>query len=263
MTTSHFLTVKPLSMNTTRSTSFEDIFPRVIEHNARSNPDEVMACAIDSSRTHLNRIMAGPATPEKATELAWQLIGSSSRKLRANASIGIEVVISLPRHLEHVGNDLFPAALEWCREFFRVPVIRADFHDDEAQPHLHVVMLALRDGKIGSSEILGGRHETKLMHQSFSECVGERYGLRLPRKRRETQSSRMRSASDIIDAIRADPALLDDRHVHGALMEAIATKPEMLREVLQLHGPIKKPKAATFAGIFTSKVKPDRLDRGH
>ena len=49
-------------------------------------------------------------------------------------------------------NAFFEQTLEWLRDYWACPIISAFIHHDEANPHMHVLVLPLRDGRmIGAS----------------------------------------------------------------------------------------------------------------
>jgi hypothetical protein len=71
----------------------------------------------------------------------------------------------------------FSRCLEWVREALPMPVLLATAHHDEAAPHLHVLMLPVKDGKhVGGALI--DRAKLRTVRESFFTRVAGPAGLK-------------------------------------------------------------------------------------
>lgn len=212
-------------------------------HNLREIQAELGAVGhIDPSKTSLNRVMAGP---DNAAAVALQAEQETPPKLRKDAVRGLEVVISLPPGQARDSMAFFADGLAWVREYFAVPVLSAIAHHDEAEPHLHVLLLPLKNGQMVGSDLVGNRTRLRDMQSAFHQAVASRYGLTRPvATRRPSKAFRDAAAAKVIDVLRAAPESLDLPNVRHALMEAIAHDPDTLVTALGLTFPTRQPKRA-------------------
>lgn len=254
MDDAQFVGIKSLSMGSTGSANHRDIFLRVGKHNFREIVDE----RHDPCRKPLNRILHGPDNAADMNELAWQIIKRESMKsVRQNGAIGIEIVFALPAHSAIDRDAYFADALRWTCDYYKLPMISAVIHHDEDHPHMHVVMVAVRNGKIGASAILGGRSDCKAMHVSFNELVGKGYGLRL-RQKPFTGSQMRRMGYAIADELKSHPSRLKEPLVYQAMVQAVSQNPVALMHELGLEIPqLNRPKVRSSVDIFIRNVKPD------
>ena len=264
--------VKALSKATTDSPSYDEVFLRVHRHNLREIPAEIgigKEWNIDPDRIHLNERLAGPGTAQEVLELAQLLCREAGIEwpegLRSNASLGIEAVFPLPRDTQIDRCAYFSDAMRWVIEYYGVPVLSAVIHNDQTHPHMHVVLLGLRDGGLSADKVMGKKKSIYAMRTAFHEEVGKRYGLRKARKHLGA-AVRAQCASDAVGAIKQHPGLLDEPEVCRALHDLIAKadNPESLVTALGLTMPKrsrKPPRAKTSTGIFISKVKPNKPTR--
>lgn len=88
-----------------------------------------------------------------------------------------ELIVSLPNTTTVDYVAVFNDTVAWAIEYFRVPVISAVIHLDQAHPHVHLLLLPLRDGKWLGSRLIGPRSAVSAMQKSFSNVVAGKYGL--------------------------------------------------------------------------------------
>lgn len=262
-----FLKVKQLGMQSTRSPSIDMVLLRVAKHILREIPAEIgldKEWQIDPSRLHQNVLLQGPATALGISEAAWRIIREARVQVRKNASMGIELIFSLPPSTSFDTADYFTDAMHWASRYFGAPLLSAVIHNDQTLPHMHVILLPLLDGRkpaLNASKILGGLRETYAMHAAFHTEVGSKYGMQgiqSPQKRR-SHSERTRCASAIMEEIKRTNEPLSRPEVFRLLHAAIAADPEPLLAELGLRMPTAKPKKGqTFVKIMTRPVKPDK-----
>lgn len=148
-------------------------------HNLREIQAELGAHGrIDARRMASNIHMAGPATAADVVTLADRLLASvDTSKLKRDHVQAVEVVFSLPTGSTIDAPAYFARCLTWTEQAMRLPVLLATVHIDEAAPHLHVLLLPLRDGKhIGGAA--NARAALKRLRASFFAEVAGPAGLK-------------------------------------------------------------------------------------
>lgn len=106
-------------------------------------------------------------------------------KVRKNAVHAVEFVVSAsPEALAAMGQEqrreYFEEAMAWCADRMGGPanLLCWSLHQDELTPHLHLVMMPLKDGKLNARAYIGGHRDTlREMQTSFAEEVGKPFGL--------------------------------------------------------------------------------------
>lgn len=259
----HFLAVKPLSVKTTRASCADAVILNVMRHNARELQAEIGVGAnsgIDASRIHLNVTLHGPATADGVASAARDAMREHGIVApRKNATLGIEIVASLPAGLliDHLA--YFRDTAAWAQQHYRVPLLSAIVHNDESSPHLHLVLLPVRDGKLVGSELLGNRATMKAMQKDFHEQVAKQYGLRMPAaKKRHSAAERAAGIALLRDTLQANSGLTE--RAIDALLVPHARNPEPLLVALGLAMPAPVVKGS-FVATMTRKVRPESPGR--
>lgn len=255
----HFLAAKPLSVKTTRASCADAVILNVMRHNARELQAEIGVGAdsgIDASRIHLNVTLHGPATADGVVSAARDAMREHGIVApRKNATLGIEIVASLPAGLliDHLA--YFRDTAAWAQQHYRVPLLSAIVHNDESSPHLHLVLLPVRDGKLVGSELLGNRATMKAMQKDFHEQVAKQYGLRMPAaKKRHSAAQRAAGIALLRDTLQANSGLTE--RAIDALLVPHAKNPEPLLVALGLAMPAPVVKGS-FVATMTRKVRPE------
>lgn len=255
----HFLAVKPLSVKTTRASCADAVILNVMRHNARELQAEIGVGAesgIDASRIHLNVTLHGPATADGVASAARDAMREHGIVApRKNATLGIEIVASLPAGLliDHLA--YFRDTAAWAQQHYRVPLLSAIVHNDESSPHLHLVLLPVRDGKLVGSELLGNRATMKAMQKDFHEQVAKQYGLRMPAaKKRHSAAQRAAGIALLRETLQTNSGLTE--RAIEALLVPHAKNPEPLLMALGLTMPAPVVKGS-FVATMTRKVRPE------
>jgi hypothetical protein len=217
---------------------------------------------IDPTRIRLNRLVSGPAASGDVAALAMRLMadaGVDAVRLRKDAVRALELVISPPERFKGELAAFFGDALQWAEKHFSAPVLSAVVHHDEAMPHMHVLILPLAGGKMNGSDMAGNKRTLQAMHASFYDAVGSLHGL--PRQaitERRSASQRREVAWKILEAIRANPIVIDDDvSVVAALIDCLTNKPERLADALGIRMPEAGKKS--FVEIMTMPCKTETL----
>ena len=229
-------------------------------HNLRELQAEFGADShIDASRIGDNVILAGPTTAGEVVALSDELMAEVGAKVkRKDAVRAVELLFSLPPKISIDVDAFFADAVEWVRGFFRVPILSAVIHKDEAAPHCHVLMLPLVDGRMMGSDLVGNRARLRSMQSAFYESVGLRYGLVRPKAaKRHSAASRRKAAELAYTAIVSDSKLLIRPIVGDAIVDAFRRDPEPLLNAIGIAMPIQQKPLKSFAAIMTKPCKPE------
>lgn len=226
-------------------------------HNLREIQDELGADGyIDAAKSRLNVVLAGPHDAVAVAALADDALPS---KLRRDTVRAVELVISLPPVQSIDQSAFFNDSLTWIRAFFGVPVLSAVVHLDETEPHCHVLLLPVVDGRMVGSDLVGNRARLQLMQTDFHAAVSSRYGLTRPMAAKRTSKAiRDKVAGMVLDAILNAPECLARPNVRIALTDAIASSPDTLAAALGVSIPTGKARRErSFVEIMTAPAKPE------
>lgn len=234
----------------------------IVQTAARHNLREIQAelgadSHIDPAKSCRNLRLAGPATAVVVAELANNAMQDAGVvKLRKDAVRAVEVVVSLRSGTRVNIEGFFADSLEWVRGFFDVPVLSAVVHLDEAAPHLHVLLLPLKDGRMVGSDLVGHRTRLRSMQSSFFDAVASKYGLTRPKAEKcLSRTVRDKAGRMVLDCLQSNPECLQLPDVRMALAQAIAANPEPMIAALGLDMPTGKGvQGKTFVAIMTNRL---------
>lgn len=157
---------------------------RAARHNRRTIQAELKPHGhIDPKRTPLNQTLCGEPTPEDVNREATELMRAAGvTKLRKDAVTALEIVFSIPTSLDIDHEAYFAKCTTWAAEQFggMCNILSADVHHDEAHPHLHVLILPLRNGRMVGSDMVGNRQLLASRHAQFYDQVARHFGLPKP-----------------------------------------------------------------------------------
>ena len=239
---------------------------RIIKTAARHNLREIQAeqgasSHIDPTRTRLNAVLAGEGTAEGVASEASKLLADGLlRPLRHDAVQGLEIVFGLPVASGVDKPAFFQDCLNWVELFFEVPVVSAVIHNDEAAPHMHVIMLPLFDGRMIGSRLVGNRKRLNAMQAVFNEQVGQAYGLtRQTPAKRVPVAVRRQYADSVMAEFKSNPSRLNEPAVKTALLELLVSDPMAAAQALGLDKPIgfgrAKPSPIGFGNAASEAPK--------
>jgi hypothetical protein len=156
-----------------------DVLKNCLKHNLRQIPRELGENRqIDPTRCKLNQNLVGGSDPScMINEVTANIVASTGKKLRSNGVLALEYVISLRANTSVDINGYFPEVIEWLEDYLGCPIISAIVHLDEGSPHMHVVVLPLRNGRMMGSAIVGYKGDLAALKQSHYKSVGQRFGL--------------------------------------------------------------------------------------
>ena len=227
-------------------------------HNRRVIQAEMGATgSIDAARSCLNETLTGPSTAAGVGQLAKDLMAAAGVvKLRKDAVMGLEIVFSLPPGHAIDDRAYFIACAEWAGATFggAQNVLSVDIHRDESQPHCHVLLLPLIDGRMDGSNLLGGKQKLMALQKDFHAKVAALYGLsKAPA--RLSGTAKQAGARAVLQKLRetSDGALLSA--AWAVIREAVERDPAPFMLALGIELTTAKKPGRTMAQIFTSKGK--------
>lgn len=227
-------------------------------HNRRALQAELGAAGhIDPTRTAHNETLHGASTPDGIAKQAKALmLAAGITKLRKDAVTALEAVFSLPANLAIDRQAYFARCVAWVAEQFggMGNILSADVHNDEAQPHMHVLILPLRGGRMVGSDMMGDRKVLLARQASFSDEVASLFGLnRAPA--RITGAAKKDGAARVLAVLRASNDYAHRSKVWQAIRAAIESDPAPFMSLLGI-APCGKPKRLrSSTAIFTSPGK--------
>lgn len=230
------------------------------KHNLREIPAERYGDdRIDPSRTHLNEHLAGPATAHEVAVLARARVADAGiKKLRKDAVRCIEFVISPPPGHGLDEDAFFAATLAWLgRRFGGIDnVLSADVHRDQSNPHMHVLVLPLINGRMTGSDAIGGPPQLAAFYREFHQQVAAPFGLdECPA--RLTKADKATAVDDVLQELRRRGDVCIPAAAWLPLRNLIAKDPLPLAMALGLNvRRSERPKRLrSSTAIFISKGK--------
>lgn len=241
----HFNTTKIIQVIEISKLKEANKLSLAVGHNRRTDGRDPVH--IDASRTHLNVNLRGEDSFAGIKKQSDELTTKVSKPLRKDYVRWLEVVFSLPHGMGIDEAAFFRDCLSWFDEHFEIPVLSAEVHNDERNPHLHILAQPLFQGRmIGASFTRMSRYWP--MHNDFSAKVGCKYGLSLPEtKERHSAAAKAMAVDDVVSAMKSviknlEPSFWD------AVRATVKADPEPMMRFYEIDYQ-KKPerKAIAFA----------------
>lgn len=137
---------------------------KISEHNRRESPDGTyLNPNIDPERTHLNIRRSDHPEKEELKTLIDQRISErevQQKKVRKDAVKMISVVVTTsPEYMNSLERKdqilYFEEAYRWCqKKFGKANVIEMNVHFDETNPHAHISIVPIINGKLCAKELM-------------------------------------------------------------------------------------------------------------
>ena len=231
------------------------------EHNKRTRyfcpPDDVEKRSIGCGK---NEVLFGPATAEMVADRARTLmLAQGITKARKNGVRAIEVMLSMS--LNHGINDrsFYIDSMNWFADRLggRENILSADVHRDEANDHVHILLLPLVGGRMIGSELLGGRSKFRGLRSDFHRDVCRHHGVSLLIKNHLSRAEKVGASKAAIDALRRMGDAVLQSPIWPVVRNHINLQPDPYLEPLGLDPTTYRipRKRRTLAAIMTSKGK--------
>lgn len=230
------------------------------KHNLREIAAEIgVDKNIDPTRMHLNYILRGPDSAEGVAALRVSMLKKAgTKKLRVDAVQALEVLFTWPFPDEDAPRQYFEDCTQWAEQHFQVPVLSSTVHLDESQPHCHLLMLPLKNGRMNGSDLFGPGARLSKHLNSFYKEVGAKYGIvRPPKMAKLTAAARDFVISQVRSVLTAMSGLTDE--TIDVLLEAHRKQPHALMKHFKIVPPVTaSAKTRSFVETMTRKVKPEQ-----
>lgn len=206
-------------------------------HNTRQIPTEFETFNhIDPTKIHLNEELINLGD-ESLEDKVKRLIDEgginleSGRYQRANKGLAIEWLFTVTPGFNCDYRELYSKSLNWLVNTFPgCPIAHAIIHFDEADPHMHVIMVPIQGKRLPASKILGFKGVSRSRLNDLYEKVAKEFGLSHPT--RLSGAVKRRAAEITIKVCEK----FDYRKILGRLWQplimAIQSRPEPFMEAL-------------------------------
>ena len=127
-----------------------------------------------------NIVIFGPSTARDVAQDAHQKVMQAGiKKVRKNGVYAIELIATLKSGTGIDEDAFFIDCTKWASGRFGgyANLLSADIHRDESEPHMHLLILPLVDGRLRGSDLVGGPGKFRGHRHSFAEEVCSKYGL--------------------------------------------------------------------------------------
>jgi hypothetical protein len=238
-----------------------------VRHNLRENVREIaLGGRVDPARSHLNVVLAGEHSANAVMEQQAQLVAAATvgrtnkdgkpAKIRSDAVRAVEFLFSLPPASGIDEDAFFREALLWLELRYQVPVLSCIVHRDEGEghPHMHALLLPVRDGAWIGSAMVGVYAE---MQAAFHAQVGALFGLSYAP--RVNVATRREAARAFLAKVDAEPTLLGSPAFRAWLLVAVERNPARAMEIAGLTMP--PPPTPTKEWVKTMTRPVARADR--
>jgi hypothetical protein len=193
---------------------------------------------IDRNRSHLN-VELVPSGDQPLTQKVLKMVkdagidpdkGVNKRFAKAYA---IEWVFTATHGFTCDFESLYKDCLDWLTvRYPTCPIVHAVIHYDEADPHLHVIMVPIVGKNLPSSKLLGYKGICRNRNEDLFKAIGQKYGFT---SGEILKGSAKRWASET--AIEACEKLNGHEfrvQLWQPLMQAIRTRPEPFLKALNI-----------------------------
>lgn len=186
------------------------------QHNKRDPEGRGWRHKSNPKMIHLNQCLEGPGDSDGVVELQEAMMaGVGYAPKRHDYSQAFEVLFTAPADFSIDYSEYFAWCLAWIkRNLGQDIVLTADTHFDEGEPHLHILLVPIADGKWVGSGFATPKIWPKLQEQ-FGRDVGAAFGLKL------TPQLKGKALIDAASAVRERLTELLTPHISGELLAAI------------------------------------------
>jgi hypothetical protein len=212
---------------------------------------------INSSKSAHNVLLSAAQDPRDVHSLRQARMATmtdTQRKLRKDAVLTVEFIVSLPNGLDFEYVTFFNAAQNWLGQRFGglENITSAVVHFDEPMPHMHVLIVPVIQGRLCGSDAIGyGRKFTSLLREFHVE-VAAAFGLRAHAAAPKGQA-RKTLAKAVLQELTAKGDAVFASALFSMVKEAIEAQPAKYAALLNVdwdEAPARRGR--TMTEIFTS-----------
>lgn len=122
-------------------------------------------------------------------------------------------------------NAMYSDCLDLLKEYYpECPIVHAVIHHDEHTPHMHVILVPFKDGKLQADKINRYKGESRKRNKFFFDRLNENYGLTFPVYLKGSQKKR--GVELALQAYKNLPESNLRVMLDGSIMQAIHARPE-------------------------------------
>lgn len=155
---------------------------------ARHHNREIACPTADPSKSSSNRLWGAAKDGAKAVgakmrEIIQEAQSNAKRKFRSDSVKGVEYMLTASNEWWQTAskNDrvgYLTKARAWVEDRHGTgSVVASWLHLDERSPHLHIIVVPLKDGVLNAKHFFGGAEKMEAMQDDFWETCGQPYGL--------------------------------------------------------------------------------------
>ena len=162
------------------------------QHNSRERIPENS----NSERISLNQVVGGTAA-----ECTVRFDGLLPKKVRKDAVLALELVFTASPGFSGDWTSFLKESRDWGLKIFGIdpgkkdirPALQWAVHNDESTPHLHLIVMPLKDGKLNAKHFCGGHRDRMVeLQNNFYEQVGKKFGMERGISKSETKAKNSR-----------------------------------------------------------------------
>jgi len=235
-----------------------------LRHNKREIQKELGARShIDSLRIPLNySLLEDHPTIELVDKVNAQIKAyqTHTRKgIRCDAVLAIELLFSIPAAKTDIDSRaFFEDCLAWAKEQFSpAEVLTAHVHLDEANPHMHLILLCVTPTKLLGSFLKGSKLKYKERADNFFQEVANKHGLQKPAFKLK-KAERHSLAKQVISHVETCSDPVTTSALYPLIRQSIEFDPTPFAMNLGIEIHTAPPKLKTMTQIMTSKGKGPR-----
>ena len=146
---------------------------------------------------------------------------------RKDKGLAVECLFSLAGVFEGDLRALFADCIEWLKhdvDLSGCPIVHAIVHMDEANPHMHVILLPIMDGNLQASKVIGYKSAWTARMKSLHEQVSTKHGLQHSQRLRG--AAKQKASDKVINAIKRNHSSLTASKFWLAIRDAIVDSPD-------------------------------------
>ena len=184
----------------------------VARHNLRTIKAELLGRegdTINPSRCHLNKILRGPGKPLAVVELMDKVIADYGAVIKRKDQIKLFEIVVSPKQTVQNLDGFFEEAISWLVNWFNCPLVSAIVHLDESEPHMHLLFVPLREGRLQGDAVMGKRQDLARLQSGFQSQLGKKFNL--SERVNYTKKERIAGARIISDKLRSGEPLSPDQ----------------------------------------------------
>jgi hypothetical protein len=233
---------------------------KALRHNLREYEDELQGrTGIDPARIQFNVVLRGSGSAlDLFRDFNRLSRAGCKRTIRKDSVLAVEALFTLPRGSGVDEQAYFTDSVNWFEAYSGGIVISAVIHNDEKEPHCHVLLLPLINGRMTGSKVMGNRPHLLEMKADHFKSVAAHYGIQL--RKSLNYDEKQEAATKILAKLDADLSLLTQTNFRTEFIRAVSYSPHELINLLNIQLDEHPLPNQSFVSIMTSPGKGARYE---